>query len=159
MSLDPSRHWLAAGITGLARAREWDAVATADGPGSAGDEAEFVALPDGRFLVESEGRGFDPAPLASALAGSIEPPYRALAVRRPELWVVGALRVELVELAREPRGDVIEVVSDEGGVRVRVDGLPSLEHLPQLERIGERRSAAYVVRARRLDGRLYEVES
>mgnify|MGYP006173798901 CR=1 FL=1 len=29
-SLDPAREWLAAGITGLARGREWDAVATAE---------------------------------------------------------------------------------------------------------------------------------
>ena len=28
--IDPGSHWLEAGITGLARQREWDAVATAD---------------------------------------------------------------------------------------------------------------------------------
>ncbi len=28
MPLDPGRHWLAAGITGIPRQREWDAVAT-----------------------------------------------------------------------------------------------------------------------------------
>ena len=49
--LDPGSHRLEAGITGLARQREWDAVATADAPGLPGDEAEFVALSDGRLLV------------------------------------------------------------------------------------------------------------
>ena len=83
MPLDPGRDWLAAGITGLQRQREWDAVASAEGEGTPGDEVEFVALADGTFVLESDGAG-DPAPFAAALGDSIEAPYRALAVRRPE---------------------------------------------------------------------------
>jgi hypothetical protein len=158
MPFDPSRQWLAAGITGLARHREWDAVATVDAPGVAGDEVEFVALPDGRVLVEATTSELDPAPLAGALAGSLESPYRALAVRRPELWVVGALALDVVELAADARGDSVEVVRDDAGLRVRVDGLPSLDAFRELERIGAARAPSYVVRAQRLDGALFEVE-
>jgi len=158
MSLDPSRQWLAAGITGLARHREWDAVTTVAAGGAAGDEVELVALPGGRLLVEATTSEVDPALLAAALAGSIEPPYRALEVRRQELWVVGALALEVVELAADVRGDAVEVVRDETGARARIDGLPSLAVPPELERTGAARSNEYVVRAQRLDGRLFEVE-
>jgi hypothetical protein len=157
MSLDPSRQWLAAGITGLARQREWDAVVTCVAPGASGDEVEFVALPGGRVLVEATTSGSDAAPLVAALTSSIEPPYRAVGVRRPELWVVGAIALEVVELANEVRGDAVEVVGDDAGVRVRVDGLPSLDAVPELVRIGKARAQFYVVRAQRLDGRLFEV--
>jgi len=157
MSLDPSRQWLAAGITGLARHREWDAVTTVAAGGAAGDEVELVALPGGRLLVEATTSEVA-ALLAAALAGSIEPHYRALGVRRPELWVVGALALEVVELAADVRGDAVEVVRDETGARARIDGLPSLAVPPELERTGAARSNEYVVRAQRLDGRLFEVE-
>jgi hypothetical protein len=158
MSLDPSRQWLAAGITGLARHREWDAVVTTAAPGAVGDEIEFVALPAGRLLVERVTADVDPALLAESLIGSLEPPYRALGVRRPELWVLGAVAIEVVELAEDPRGDEIEVVKDAAGTRVRVDGLPSLVGVPELERIGSARSAAHVVRAQRLTQSLFEIE-
>jgi hypothetical protein len=156
--LDPGRHWLAAGITGLARQREWDVVATVDGPGTVGDEAVFVALPDGRLVVEEGPPGFSPVLLAKALADSIEMPYRALAVRRPELWVVGASALEVIELGLDLRGHVVEVVRDDSGVSVRVDGMPSLHPVPELERRGESRSPTYVARASRLGGTLFEVE-
>jgi len=39
-----------------------------------------------------------------------------------------------------------------------VDGSPTLSTVPQLERLGARRGASYVVRARRLEGRFWEVE-
>lgn len=158
MSLDPSRQWLAAGITGLARQREWDAVVTTAAPGAVGDEIEFVALAAERLLVERATAEVDPALLAESLIGSLEPPYRALGVRRPELWVVGAVAIEVVELAEDPRGDEIEVVSDAAGTRVRVDGLPSLVGVPELERIGAARSAAHVVRAQRLTESFFEIE-
>ena len=158
MGIDPGRHWLEAGITGLARQREWDAVETADAPGKPGDEAGFVALADRRLLVEVGPPGFDPTPLADALARSIEPPYRAAARRRDELWVVGASSLETVDLAADPRGDTLELVQDAGGLSVRVDGMPSHVHVPELERLGEERGDRYVVLARRLVGRHFEVE-
>jgi hypothetical protein len=158
VSLDPSRQWLAAGITGLARPREWDAVVTADAPGAAGDEAELVVLPDRPLLVERAPPGFDPVPFGEALAVSIRPPYRALAVRRAEFWVVGALTIEIVELRKDQRGAEIEVVRDEAGPRVRIDGMPSLDEVRGLERIGAARSRHYVVRANRLVDSVFELE-
>ena len=53
MPIDPGRDWLAAGITGLQRQREWDAVATSEADGTPGDEVAFVALADTTFVRES----------------------------------------------------------------------------------------------------------
>ncbi len=158
MALDPSRQWLAAGITGLARRREWDAITTVDAPGSDGDELELVALAHGQVVVERASAASDHEPLVAALADLVARPYRALAVRRPELWVVGAVSIATVELATDVRGDEIEVVRDDDGVRVRLDARPSAERVPELERLGEARAHAYVARARRLAGRTFEVE-
>jgi hypothetical protein len=159
VTLDPALSWLPAGITGLARRREWDAVATTEAAGAPGDEARFVRLTDGRVLVEAAPPGFDPEPLAEALANSIESPYRAVAVRRPELWVVGACTILVTPLGRDPRAESVEVVRDHGGVSTRLDGLPTLERIPELERLGEARADTYFVRARRLVGLLFEVEA
>jgi hypothetical protein len=158
MALDPSRQWLAAGITGLARHREWDAVVTTPAPGAPGDEIELTVLPDGELLVERSTTELDATPLAAALVGALAPPYRALAVRRSELWVVGAVSIATVDLTEDIRGDDVEVVQDEAGLRVRIDGRPALERLPELERLGEARAASYVVRARRLAGAVFEIE-
>jgi hypothetical protein len=158
VALDPSRQWLAAGITGLARSREWDAVVTAAAPGAEGDEIELVVLADGTVVAERSTVAVDPGPLVTALAEAIVPPYRALGVRRPELWVVGAVSIATVELADDVRGDEIEVVRDAAGVNVRLDARPAAEQVPELERLGEARAASYVVRARRLAGRTFEVE-
>ena len=156
--VDPGSHWLEAGITGLARQREWDAVATVEAPGAPGDEAEFVALADGRVLVDAGPAGFDSEPLVAALEGSIERPYRALALRRPELWTIGARSIAVAELQRDPDGDVLELVQTADGVTLQVDGMPSLTHLPELEELGAARFPTYVVRVQRLEGKLFEVE-
>ena len=158
MALDPSRQWLAAGITGLARRREWDAVTTVDAPGAEGDELELVVLADAGAVVERATAESDAAAFLAALAGLVAPPYRALAVRRPELWVVGAVSIATIELDEDVRGDEIEVVRDDEGVRVRLDARPSGDRIPELERLGEARARAYVARGRRLAGRTFEVE-
>jgi hypothetical protein len=157
LPVDPGKHWLEAGITGLARQREWDAVATAEAPGEAGEEAEFVALADGRLLVDAGPHGFDPEPLAAALEGSLERPYRAVGLRREELWAVGASSIETAELPFE-RGAQFELVRSADGLSLRIDGTPTADAVPELERLGEARSESYVVRANRLDGRLFEIE-
>lgn len=154
-SLDPARHWLAAGITGLARSREWDATGAVEGPGEVGEEVEFVALPDGRLLAAG---GRDPGPFAGALEGSLDPPYRALARRQPEIWAVGARSIEVAEVSDDPGGDEVEIVRTEEGVSTTIDGLPTARSVPELERLGEARGDAYVVRAGRLDGALFQVE-
>ena len=158
MPLDPGRHWLEAGITGIPRQREWDAVKLVEARGSTGDEVEFVALPDGRVLVESGPDGFDATPLAAAFHGSIETPYRAVARRRPELWAVGARAIRILELPRAPLGDALEVVLNADGLLIRVDGMPSGARLPELEELGRARFASFAVRAQRLIDSLFEVE-
>jgi hypothetical protein len=157
MPLDPGRHWLAAGITGIPRQREWDAVKVVEAPGSPGDEVQFVALSD-RMLVESAPEGFDPAPLLAALEGSIEPPYRAVASRRPELWAVGACSIKVIELPDDLEGDMLEVVRTAERISIRVDGMPSGVRLLDLEELGVARFATFVVRAQRLVDALFEVE-
>jgi hypothetical protein len=154
MPLDPAREWLAAGITGLARGREWDSVVLSEAPGTVGEELEFVALPGGRLLAESG----DPAPLAVSLEGAIEPPYRAVAVRREDVWAVGARSIKVVELPDDPGGDAMEVVRNAEEVSTRIDGIPSGAQLHELEALGAARSAAFVVRAHRLGDALFEIE-
>ena len=157
--VDPGSHWLEAGITGLARQREWDAVATAEAPGTAGDEAEFVVLADGRILVDVGPASFDPAPLASSLEGSIDAPYRALALRRPELWAVGASAIEVARLDPDPRGDELELTWDGTAISLVRDRMPAdASDAAALERLAvAREEGAYAARAGRLDGDLWEI--
>ena len=158
--LDPGEHWLEAGITGLPRQREWDAVAVVDASGSEGDEASFVALADGRLLVEDAPGGFDPEPFAASLAGTLEPPYRAFARRRPDVWAVGASAIEVVRLQPEPRGDDLELTFDGETASLRIDDLPSgtdgAEALRTLAESSE--EGAYSAHAHRLEGDLWEVQ-
>lgn len=115
-------------IHGVARARRWDAVASAaaDLPGEA---VHFVALPDGTLLVEEEVPDGALSPLADAVEATLAPPYRAEAVRREErLWAVAA-------------------------TRIRVEVLPGEEE-DELERV----EAGRIVRGSRLDGDLFELD-
>jgi hypothetical protein len=156
--LDPGRDWLAAGITGLQRQREWDAVATVDAEGSPGAEVAFVALDDGSFVVES-GESVDPTPLAAALRDGIAPPYRALAVRRPEVWAVGAVSIEVARLDADMSGDELELTWDGSTLALTVDDLPADPSRAQsLERIAAAREGGpYAAHAHRLRGDLWEV--
>jgi hypothetical protein len=157
--VDPGEHWLAAGITGLPRQREWDAVATAEAPGQPGDEVEFVALQDGRLLVEAGLEGVDPLPFAAALGESAAPPYRATAIRRDDVWAVGATAIEVVRLDPAPSGDDLELAWDGSVLALRQDGRPvDAGNAVALERIAsERESGAYSATAHRLDGDLFEI--
>ena len=158
MPLDPGREWLAAGITGLQRQREWDAVATADGDGTPGDEVEFVALDDGTFVLESDG-GADPTPFAAALGDSIATPYRALAVKRQEVWAVGAVGIEVGRLEPEPRGNELELTWNGSELELTIDDLPAEPtRAAALERLAnERMDGAYAAHAHRLRGDLWEL--
>ena len=158
MPLDPGREWLAAGITGLQRQREWDAVATAEAEGVHGDEVEFVALPDGSFVVESEGAA-DAAPFAAALAESIEAPYRALAVRRTDVWAVGAVAIEVERLDSEQRGNELELTWNGSELELTIDDLPAdPSHAAALAGLaGDRVDGMYAAHAHRLSGDLWEV--
>lgn len=145
------------GIHGLARARRWDAVATAEAPLLLGDALSFVVLPDGTVLLEEDQPEEALAPLADEVEGTLPPPYRAEAVRRgPGTWAVAARRIVVVE-QRNLDGEEAELVSHGGDRRLTVDGLSVLARAPAFEAAGERAGADYVVRATRLDGDLWEV--
>jgi hypothetical protein len=159
MPLDPGRDWLAAGITGLQRQREWDAVATLEGDGDEGVEVEFVALPDGSFVVESGPDGTDPTHFAQALADDVGAPYRALAVRRPGVWVVGAVAIDVAQLEPDPRGAELELVWNGSQVELAIDRLPAdPAQAAAFERYAAARiDGSYAAHARRLRGDLWEV--
>jgi len=156
--LDPGREWLAAGITGLQRQREWDAVATTQADGIPGDEVEFVALSDGTFVVESEG-GADPTPFADALGEDIERPFRALAVRRPEMWAVGAVSIEVDRLDPDPRGHELELTWNGTAVELTIDAVPAEPGRAEaLERIAASRvPGPYAAHAHRLRDDIWEL--
>ena len=119
----------ATGIHGIHRQREWDAVATvaAELPG---DRVDFAALPDGTLLVEVDVADGALSPLADAIEASLQPPYRAVAIRQDDpLWAVGAKRIEVRPFPGHEE-DELELVED-----------------------------GHVVLGRRLDGDLFEVET
>ena len=158
MPLDPAREWLAAGITGLARGREWDTVATLRADGVSGDEVAFVALSDGSFVLESSD-DVDPGVFAGALRESLTPPYRALAVRRQELWAVGAVVIEVERLDPDPRGHELQLTSNGFELELMIDGVPAdPAQASALERIATARiEGSYAAHARRVRDDLWEL--
>lgn len=139
----------------MARPRRWDAVATAEAPALHGDEVEFAVLPDGTLLVEDDFDDQALAPLADALERSLTPPYRAHAVHRDgDTWAVAANRIQVVEVPEPIEGDELELSVAEDTRSLVVDGVPAFGGIPSLERLSKHDT--FVVRARRLDGDLWE---
>jgi len=156
--VDPGPHWGATGIHGVPRPRRWDAVASANAPGLAGDEVHFVALPNGDLFVDEDEPEDTLGPLAEAIELTIEAPYRAEAVRQGrDVWAVAARRVRVAEF--DAAGQELELVNGEAGRSFTVDGAPEFGSHPELERLGHEEGEHHVVRARRLDGRLWEIEA
>jgi hypothetical protein len=148
-----------AGIHGVPRRRQWDAVTTVEAPGLSGDSVHFVSLADGTLVVQEDEPDAALEPLADAVERTLPPPYRAEAVRRTTTsWAVAARRIELVEL-RSLRGDEAELAVTREDRVLRVDGRTTLGRAPELERVGEARGSEYVVRAHRVDGDVWEVEA
>jgi len=146
-------------LHGIPRPRRWDAVATANAPRLRGDAVHFVALPDGTLVVDEDEPDDGLEPLADALEESIDPPYRAEAVLRGDgMWAVAASRITVVE---EPGLDGEEVeLTVAGGIQTLVvDGQRTLRRAPALEALGDAAGSEYAVRARHLDGALWEVEA
>ena len=157
--------WVETGVSGLARAREWDATAIVEVRElAATDEAEidFRLLGDGSVIGDVQ-----PTVLAELTKDlGIEPPYAARAVRQNETeWIVGALRIEseLVELPAGVAALTLEVaVPPEGETMYLVDGDAlaeppegvEAEALDRLADLGAARFQAFAARADRLeDGR------
>ena len=156
--VDPGPHWGATGIHGVPRPRRWDAVASAEASGLHGDEVHFVALPNGDLVVDEDEPDDTLRALAEAVEASLEPPYRAEGIRRDgDVWAVAARKVQVAEV--EAPGDELELVVSGGERTLAVDGERGFGSIPELVRLGEQLGPAYVVRARRLDDRLWEVEA
>jgi hypothetical protein len=138
--------------------RQWDAVATARAPGLAGEQVEFVTLPNGDILVEQGKGDGDLSPLADVVEKKVDPPYRATATRQEaDLWGVGATEIWVAEF-RLAEGDAVEVTENDGVQEVRVDGEPSGAEIPELVQFGKEAGADYCVEAKRIDGDFWEVE-
>jgi hypothetical protein len=158
--LEPGRDvapWHQAGIHGVARPRQWDAVVTAEADLPA-DSVSFVALGDGTLVVEENVPDDALSPLADAVELQIAVPYRALATRKSEtVWAVAANKIVVAELTDEIGGDTVELAVQGDERTVLVDGAPSFGALPSLEALAAGLSA-YVVRADRIDGDLWDVK-
>jgi hypothetical protein len=154
---DTRPRWGNAGIHGIHRFREWDAIARAEGVDLDADEVRFVALADGTLVVDGDEEG-DLAQLAEAVEQELKPPYRAQAVRADEGgWTVAAEAIELVELPRELEGEELELTMRRGERLLLVDGAPAFGDTRELEQLGEERGDDFVVRASRVDGDLWDV--
>jgi hypothetical protein len=152
---------LEVGIHGVPRPREWDAVQTVDGPGAFdGDSLQFVILPDGAAVIEADeppgsyAGGWET--FAAALAGTVDRPFRARAVRAGRGFVVGARRIAVEQLSIE--GEELEYTVSAGGRELRIDDWPALRGAEELERIAGDRFSEYVLRGRRLAGASWEIE-
>jgi hypothetical protein len=104
----------------------------------------------------------DEAPLpclADALTDAAEPPYRGVGVRHDRgTWAVGAVGIEIAELPADTEGEELMLtVTQEGERALEIDGRPTAELIPELERAGGARYEAYVLRATRLDDGLWEL--
>jgi hypothetical protein len=148
--------WMETGVHGVHRPRQWDAVVTVEVDGVDADEVHFVALADETLLVDED---VDADPIAAALDGVAEPPYRAEAVRRSETqWAVGIRRIEVVDLGDDaPDGDELTLTSRDGERTLLVDGSPTFGSIRELEELGAARASNYVVQGHRLVDSLWEV--
>ncbi len=150
--------WDKVGVHGVARPRRWDAVVAAEAPDVRGDRVEFAALPDGTLVVDEEDGDANLGPLAEALESRLDAPYRAEAVRQiDDVWAVAGRRIEVVTLAAE--GEEIELTEHGGERALVVDGAQVFGTIPELEAAGRSQGDAYVVRAHRLDGDLWELRA
>lgn len=110
------------GIHGVSRPRVWDLVTSAEAD-LPGDAVHFAALPDGTLVVEEDVPDGSLVSLAEAIEATLQPPYRAEAVRKGDgVWGVAASRIQ-VKAFPEEEADELELVED-GQVVVgrRLDG-------------------------------------
>jgi hypothetical protein len=160
LTIDPEHPlWQIAGIHGIPRAREWDAVLTAVAPELPGDETDFVALADGTLYTDDDLPDGALAPLADAFDGLIDAPYHAFALRQEEdVWAAAAMRVAVVDVPEGVDGDEVGlVVKDDGERTLQVDGAQSKAEIPSLEDFAAQQFGSFVLRASRLDETLWEV--
>ena len=124
-------------------------------PGSAYD---FVTLADGSTVVDEDAP--DISDIADAVEQDLAPPYRASAVKQDDgYWLVTARPITVEEFAFE--GDEADVSSTGGVTTFTIDGVEtdSSRVPPRLLEIGEATGTDYVLRAKRIDGDLWEVSA
>ena len=153
-------------MSGLARAREWDATVLVEAPGLPAGELSFRAFAEA-VVGAPVGAGEVVARAAEALDALVERPYEARLVPRSEGTWAAAAREITGELVRLPgvEADSLEHVTAPDGVRTaRVDGdapvvvaPPVAGALAELERLGADRFQACVVAADRVEDDLWEV--
>jgi hypothetical protein len=144
---------------GVARPRRWEVVVTTDASGLRATEIRFLTLANGTIVVDGDESESALTRLAEAVQESLEPPYRAEAVRRTgDSWTVAASAIHVVE-APALDGDEAELTSLHGTRTLVVDGRTTLQQSRELELAGEGRGRDYAVRARRIDGDFWEVEA
>jgi hypothetical protein len=156
---DGRQHWFEqlVGIHGVARPREWDAVATVKASGLGAERITFVALPDGSLILE-EGPDGDLEPLAAAVEATISPPYRAEAVARDDQhWGVAANRIEVLELPEVADGEEISLTVQGDEHELLIDGAEHEGTVPSLEAFAAARYPSFAVRGQRIDEDLWEV--
>jgi hypothetical protein len=145
-------------VSGLATPRKWDASGIAEAPSLSASQASQV-----EFVVLGEGAAVgDVSPdVAATLVQDLglDPPYRALAVRRAgDTWAVGAVAIEVAELPADIEGEELMLAVNEHGEReLLVDGRASLVEIESLAALAGERHAAFVLRARRLQNNLWEL--
>jgi hypothetical protein len=138
------------------RPRRWDAVVSADAPTVEGHEVDFVTLGDGSIVIDKEEGDADLTALAEAVERRVPPPYRVHAVRREDgVWALAVRSIDVATFSAE--GEAIDLSEHDGVRTLVVDGESRFGSIPELEAIGRRQGHAYVVRAARLDGDLWEV--
>jgi hypothetical protein len=121
----------------------------------------FVALADeeDRRLISIHGSHDVVDCAAHALDAELARPYRAVAIRREgDTWAVGAVAIEVGELPADTDGEELMLtVTQEGERALEVDGRPALVGIEAVERLAAGRFDAFVLRATRLDERLWEI--
>lgn len=165
--LDPrALRWVEAGVSGLARSRDWDRVEVLTVPELADDSVEelrFGVLADGTVVAVSPS-GIDPGlveRLAGRLQEALEGPFEAVAARRTRLeWSLAGRALRLEEVTLPPLAATELVVALGPGDEqptVLVDGEEPAEPadalaeaVGRLGALGGERYDSFVVRARRL---------
>ena len=145
-----------AGIHGIPRPRIWDAVSSASSPDLPGDNIVFVVLDDGTVLVEDDVPDGALIPLADGIERTLQPPYRAAAIRSEgDVWTAVAEKTAIVEM-RLDEGDVVELSVVDGQRELTVDAERTIRPLPALDALAEEHGDV-VVHAERVDGDTWAV--
>ncbi|HVD25360.1 MAG TPA: hypothetical protein VNB86_05135 [Gaiellaceae bacterium] len=118
-----------------------------------------MTLPDGTVLVDAELPEGALTPIADAIEGELNPPYRAHAVRREDgVWAVGAKTIEVVEVHEEIDGDTVSLVVQGDERTLLIDERPGWSEVGTLETYARERHTDFVLQAERLDGNLWSVQ-